>query len=200
MVVIVRRRRPMFSGTRRDGRPVEGTCDHALVDDGPRQVTNPPGIVLGAAPTIRVANKAIIIRDDRLLVTVNAGDFQTFYICPGGGQDHGEDAHAGLRRECREEIGCEVVVGELAFLRDYIAADHEFAAQDPWAHQREAYFFCSLVPGAEPALGSEGDTWQTGVKWLPLDGLLDEPLWPKALARWLLAPEADRRGYLGNVN
>ncbi len=156
--------------------------------------------MLGAAPTIRVANKAIIVRDGRLLVTVNSGDFQTFYICPGGGQHHGEDAHAGLRRECREELGCEVVVGDFAFLRDYIAADHEFAAHDGGQHQREAYFFCSLPPGAEPALGSEADTWQTGIAWLPMDRLLDEPLWPRALASWLLSPEAERPGYLGNVN
>jgi len=147
-----------------------------------------------------VANKAIIVREGRLLVTVNSGPFQTFYLCPGGGQDHGEDAPAALRRECREEIGCDVVVGELAFLRDYIAADHEFAALDAWAHQREAYFFCSLAPGAEPVLGAEGDTWQTGITWLALDRLLDEPLWPKALGPWLLGPEADRPRYLGNVN
>jgi hypothetical protein len=30
--------------------------------------------------------------------------------------------------------------------------------------------------------------------------LLDEPLWPKALARWLMTAEADRPRYLGNVN
>jgi ADP-ribose pyrophosphatase YjhB (NUDIX family) len=170
------------------------------VDVDPGPVRNPPGIRLGAAPTIRVASKAIIVRDGQLLVTVNSGPFQTFFLCPGGGQDHGEDIHSALRRECREEVGCEVVVGELAFLRDYIAADHEFAAQDGWAHQQEAYFFCSLAPGPEPVLGSGGDTWQTGVTWIPVSGLLDEPLWPKALARWLLSSVKDRRGYLGNVN
>ena len=175
-------------------------CEDAAVTDDARHVTNPPGIRLGAAPTIRVANKAIIVREGHLLVTVNSGDFPTFYLCPGGGQDHGEDAHDGLRRECREEIGCDVVVGEFAFLRDYIGADHEFAQQDVWAHQREAYFFCELAAGVEPQFNGEGDVWQTGIAWIPLDGLLGEPLWPKALARWLASPEADRPGYLGNVN
>jgi 8-oxo-dGTP diphosphatase len=170
-----------------------------MTDDG-RQVTNPSGIRLGAAPTIRVASKAIIVRDGRLLVTVNSGDFRTFYLCPGGGHDHGEDAHAALRRECREEIGCDVVVGDFAFLRDYIAADHEFAHLDGWAHQIEAYFFCELAPGAEPRLTDEADTWQTGVTWLPLEGLAEQPLWPQALAGWLATPAADRPGYLGNVN
>jgi ADP-ribose pyrophosphatase YjhB (NUDIX family) len=163
-------------------------------------VTNPQGIHLGAAPTIRVASKAIIVRDGRLLVTVNSGPFQTFFICPGGGHEHGEAAPDALRRECQEEIGCDVVVGKFAFLRDYIAADHEFADQDGWAHQLEAYFNCELAAGAQPHVTGQRDTWQTGVAWIPLDGLAAQPLWPKALARWLALPEADRPGYLGNVN
>ena len=165
-----------------------------------KQVTNPRGIRLGAAPTIRIASKAIIVRDGHLLVTVNSGDFPTFFLCPGGGQEHGEDAHDALRRECQEEIGCDVVVGEFAFLRDYIAADHEFAEQDGWAHQLEAYFFCELAPGAQPQLTEDGDTWQTGIAWIPLERLSGEPLWPKALATWLASPEGERPGYLGNVN
>jgi ADP-ribose pyrophosphatase YjhB (NUDIX family) len=170
-------------------------------DDPTSDPTNPPGIRLGAPPTIRVATKAIIVRDARLLVTVNSGDFPTFYLCPGGGQDHGEDAHQALRRECREEIGCDVSVGDLAFMRDYIGADHEFADKDGWVHQQEVYFFCSLAPDVEPRFNSDtGDTWQTGISWLPVRGLLEEPLWPKALARWLAAPSSDRRAYLGNVN
>jgi 8-oxo-dGTP pyrophosphatase MutT (NUDIX family) len=105
-----------------------------------------------------------------------------------------------LRRECREEIGCDVVVGELAFLRDYIGANHEFAQHDGWFHQREAYFFCELAAGAEPLFNGDGDVWQSGIAWIPLDGLLHEPLWPKVLARWLASPEANRPRYLGNVN
>jgi 8-oxo-dGTP diphosphatase len=170
------------------------------VTDDASRVTNPPGIHLGVAPTIRVANKAIIIREGHLLVTVNSGAFPTFYLCPGGGQDHGEDAYEALRRECREEISCDVVVGEFAFLRDYIGADHEFADHDGGAHQREAYFYCELAPAAEPRFNGGGDFWQTGIAWIPLGGLLGEPLWPKALAQWLASPEAGRPGYLGNVN
>jgi ADP-ribose pyrophosphatase YjhB (NUDIX family) len=150
--------------------------------------------------TIRVANKAIIIRDDHLLVTVNSSPSGTFYLCPGGGQDHGEDAYEGLRRECREEIGCDVVVGDFAFLRDYVGADHEFADHDGGHHQREAYFFCRLAPGVEPSFDGEGDVWQTGIAWIPLEGLEDQPLWPKALAPWLASPIEARPGYLGNVN
>jgi len=177
-----------------------GACEDAAVTENARRPTNPPGVRVGAAPTIRVANKAIILREGQLLVTVNSGSFPTFYLCPGGGQEHGEDAHAGLRRECREEIGCDVLVGDLAFLRDYIGATHEFAHDDGWFHQREAYFFCELEAGSEPRFDGGGDVWQSGIAWLPVEGLLREPLWPKALARWLAAPEPERARYLGNVN
>jgi 8-oxo-dGTP diphosphatase len=168
---------------------------------GSGQRTNPPGIRLGIAPAIRVANRALIIRDRQLLVTGNTGpEFPTFYLCPGGGQEHSEDARSAVRRECREEIGCDVVVGDLAFVRDYIAADHEFAAQDGGHHQQECFFFCDLVAGAVPHLTDGADTWQTGVAWLAVAGLADQPLWPKALAGWLASPEDERPRYLGNVN
>jgi 8-oxo-dGTP diphosphatase len=75
------------------------------VNPDPSRLTNPPGIRVGVAPTIRVANKAIIVREGRLLVTVNSGDFPTFYLCPGGGQDHARGrargAAAGVSRRDR---------------------------------------------------------------------------------------------------
>jgi ADP-ribose pyrophosphatase YjhB (NUDIX family) len=170
------------------------------VSDDVRRVTNPPGVRVGASPTIRVAVKALVVEDDRLLVTVNGGHDETFYLCPGGGQHHGEDAHQALRRECLEEVGCAVVVGELAFVRDYIGAEHEFAEHDGWVHQQELYFFCALVPGEEPRMGTLADTFQTGVTWLALEGLSEEPLWPKALTGWLATRPAERPRYLGSVN
>ncbi|CCH76165.1 MutT/NUDIX family protein [Nostocoides japonicum T1-X7] len=158
-----------------------------------------PKIRLGAAPTIRVAAKALIIRDAHILMTVNSEEIKRYYLCPGGGQEHGEDVRTALRRECHEELDCDVTVGEFAFMRDYIGADHEFPAHS-WAHALETYFFCELAPGAEPRLVGEGDPWQTGVAWLSLATLANEPLYPKALVHWLAAPEGSRPGYLGNVN
>lgn len=96
--------------------------------------------------TIRVSAKAIIIRNGRLLATKNVDDKGVFYVLPGGGQQPGEPLPVALRRECKEEIGVEVKVGDLVLVRDYIGSNHEFAQWDGDVHQVELMLLCSL-PG-----------------------------------------------------
>ena len=81
-----------------------------------------------------------------------------YLILPGGGQEHGEALEEALRRECREEIGCEVVVGPIRFVRDYIGVRHEFALMQPDVHQLEIMFECRLGEGVEPVVGARPDT------------------------------------------
>lgn len=45
---------------------------------------------------------------------------------------------------CWELIGCEINVGELIFVREYIGKNHEFSKWDDDLHQVEFYFRCSL--------------------------------------------------------
>lgn len=148
--------------------------------------------------------KAVIIRGARVLLTVNHDQWGEFLLLPGGGQEFGESMAEALRRECREELGCEVVVGDLIGARDYIGAHHEFGEYDAHMHQVELIFSCELAPGQEPHLGNlpdnVGDWWQTGVEWVPLAELAQRRLYPSALKEWLLSlPEPPRR-YLGDVN
>ncbi|GAA1917950.1 NUDIX domain-containing protein [Nocardioides marmoribigeumensis] len=157
---------------------------------------------MSPSPTgrVRPAIKALIVRDGALLVTVNSHWTPLFYLLPGGGQQFGESMREACARECREEVGVDVTVGEVAFVRDYIGSRHEFAAQDSHYHQIEIAFWATLAPGAEPVQGPVGDSFQTGIRWLPLDELDDAPLWPQALKGWLAADPADRPVYLGDVN
>jgi 8-oxo-dGTP pyrophosphatase MutT (NUDIX family) len=159
-------------------------------------VTTPPS----GTGRVRPAIKALIVRDGALLVTVNTHWTPLFYLLPGGGQQFGESMHEALVRECREEIGAEVSVGDVAFVRDYIGSRHEFAEQDSHYHQIEVVFWVTLEPGEEPSHGPDGDSFQTGIAWVPLDELDDAPLWPMALKQWLLADPAERPTYLGDVN
>ena len=152
---------------------------------------------------IRTAPKAIIIQDGKLLVTCNRDDEGVFYLLPGGGQQHGETLLKALRRECLEEIGAEVEVGELLFVREYIGGHHEFAEFEGDVHQIELMFRCRLGDGEIPRMGAAPDEWQTEIAWLPIDELADYRLYPAALKRpiaLLAQEEAIGPCYLGDVN
>lgn len=149
---------------------------------------------------IRVAAKAIIVREGRLLVTKNVDAQGEWYLLPGGGQEPGEALPETVRRECREEVGVEVEVGALRFVRDYIGRHHEFAAHDGEEHSLELMFACALRPGEEPRNGPLPDGAQVGVAWLDLSDLERHRLYPRALKRALAAPPGAWPVYLGDVN
>ena len=140
----------------------------------------------------------MIIRDELLLVTVHRDDQGEYYLLPGGGQERFEPLHDTLRRECREEIAADVEVGELLFVRDYIARNHEFAATDD-AHQVEIMFACRVADDYVPQSGANPDPRQHGATWLPLAALATVRLYPAAL-KPLLAARATTPIYLGDVN
>jgi 8-oxo-dGTP diphosphatase len=51
-----------------------------------------------------------------------------------------------LQRECREEINCQVEVGDILYIREYIGRNREFAAKDGEVHQIE-YMFLREIAG-----------------------------------------------------
>ena len=155
-----------------------------------------------AVKRVRVSAKAVIIRDDCLLVTVNDIRNSEFRLLPGGGQNPGEALVDALRRECREELGAEIVPGDVLFTRDYIAARHEFARRQPDAHQLEIMFGAELAPGEEPRMTEHADDFQIGVEWCPLDELESRRFYPMALIPHLRARAEGRHvpNYIGAVN
>ena len=151
---------------------------------------------------IRNAAKAIIIQNGQLLAIRNRDQQGDYYILPGGGQDHGETLHEALRRECKEEIGVDIIaIGDLRFIREYIGAHHEFAEHDSDAHTIELMFLCEIEEGYIPVIGTMPDEPQTGVRWLPLLQLDQYSLYP-AVLKTLLKEEIDTASwtYLGDIN
>ena len=75
---------------------------------------------------IRTAARALVISKGKLLTIKMQDSSGIFYILPGGGQRHGETLREGLMSECLEEIGTNVEIGELLYVREYIGKNHEF--------------------------------------------------------------------------
>ncbi|WP_034759531.1 NUDIX domain-containing protein [Rossellomorea vietnamensis] len=148
---------------------------------------------------IRNSAKAIIIKDNKLLLTKNKDEDSIFYLFPGGGQEHGETLHETLKRECLEEIGCEVSVGELIHVREYIGKNHEHAAFDSALHQMEFYFTCTLIhEWNNDQTPSNPDSHQVGVEWIDLSKLKEYRYYPREIESYLV--NKSPRVYLGDIN
>ncbi len=150
---------------------------------------------------IRNSAKAIIIKEGKLLTLKMHENGGTYYILPGGGQEHGENLHQALERECKEEIGAGVEIGELLFVREYIGKNHELAAYHSHAHQTEFMFLCNVNQELFDN-GTNPDKGQIGVEWLPIDDLLDYKLFPQALRTPIISyfNKGKVVTYLGDIN
>ncbi|SEB91635.1 NUDIX domain-containing protein [Paenibacillus sp. GP183] len=149
---------------------------------------------------IRNSAKALLIQNDKILLTKNKDDFGYFYLFPGGGQEHGEELKDAVERECLEEIGQKVIVGDLVYVREYIGKNHEFSEWDSEVHQVEFYFTCSFASIA-PSFGegTNPDKDQVGVEWIEIKKLDEIRLYPRALGKSIKQNEIEIH-YFGDVN
>ena len=150
-------------------------------------------------PDIRNAVRAVIVRDDQLLLLKKTGgDRGERYALPGGAQNLGETLAQALERECLEEIGSAVKI--LALIN---VADHfKTRETDPPStrHMVEFLFRCSVRDDYIAHNGSKPDKSQVNVVWVNLARLAAMPLYPESLAHWL--PEGilrDTPVYLGTM-
>ena len=140
---------------------------------------------------IRNSAKALIVRDGCLLaMRMRDEDGSIFFILPGGGQEPGETLAEAAWRECAEELGVEVVVHELQYVR-------EFLEEAP--HRVEFIFRCTLT--AEPdGTATHPDVGQLGIAWLPLAQLPHTAFYPLGLRALLAGTNAAVSSvYLGNL-
>ena len=91
---------------------------------------------------IRIATRAVIVQDDRLLL-VNAfpGDQSDLWCAPGGGAEPHSSLPDNLRREVHEETGLVIAVGAPCLV-------NEFHNPDTGFHQVELFFRCRITDGA----------------------------------------------------
>jgi 8-oxo-dGTP diphosphatase len=96
----------------------------------------------------RLAVRALILQDDRLLLVNAWRDSRSDLWCaPGGGVEPGTSLPVNLIREVHEETGLTVTVGEPALVNEFHDPPSGF-------HQVEVFFRCHLVSG------TLDDTWQ----------------------------------------
>ena len=86
---------------------------------------------------IRLATRALILRDDRLLLVNAFPDGQSDLWCaPGGGAEPHAALPDNLAREVLEETGLRVDVGPPVLVNEFHAPERDF-------HQVDLYFRCT---------------------------------------------------------
>lgn len=107
---------------------------------------------------IRLATRAIIMADDRLLI-VNAyrGSGQ-LWCAPGGGADPHSSLPDNLIREVAEETGLTITVGAPCLVNEFHDAPRKF-------HQVDLYFRCAITAG------------QTRADHIDPEGIVDRHRW-----------------------
>lgn len=142
---------------------------------------------------IRNSAKALIIKEQKLLVIkINDGDSE-WYILPGGGQESEELLTTTVCREVLEEVGVEVEVKELAFVIE--------GAYGETFHRVDVVFLCRYI-GERTDVNFKNDWNQVGYEWIDIHTLNTAPLYPSKLRRQIMNLHEGKpyKVYLGNEN
>jgi 8-oxo-dGTP diphosphatase len=131
---------------------------------------------------IRVAARALIIEDGRLLVMTYRDGNGEWCVTPGGGIAKLETLGEGLRREVYEELGIEVQPDDIVYVRELLGknAKVKHGGITENTHQLEIFFRCKRQ--GEIRIGKALDNYCTGYDWVPLNELASRNFFPHALA------------------
>lgn len=106
--------------------------------DSARDLRNSASMTI---PCPRLAARALILHDDRLLlVNAFAGRRSDLWCAPGGGVERGRSLPDNLMREVHEETGLTVAVGAPVLVNEF----HDPAGS---FHQVDVYFRCTITGG-----------------------------------------------------
>lgn len=107
---------------------------------------------------IRLAARAIILADDRLLLVNAYRGSGNLWCAPGGGADPHSSLPDNLMREVAEETGLSITVGPACLINEFHDPRRDF-------HQVDLYFRCQIIAG------------QTRPDHIDPEGIVDQHRW-----------------------
>ncbi|MDP3948543.1 MAG: NUDIX domain-containing protein [bacterium] len=116
--------------------------------------------------SVRKAARAVVFDKDKNVALLHVSRFG-YYKLPGGGLEEGEDIETALRRECQEEIGCEIeVLGEIGSIVEY---------RKMFNLTQISYCYLAKVKGVKGTPNFDEGELKEGFKgvWLPYDKALE---------------------------
>lgn len=114
---------------------------------------------------VREAARAVVVDGDGNIAMLHVSN-EGYYKLPGGGLEDSEDQITALKRECQEEIGCDIeVIGEVGSIVEY---------RKIFNLKQISYCYLARLKGAKGSPHFEKDELEDGFKelWLPYDDAL----------------------------
>ncbi len=111
---------------------------------------------------VREAVRAIVYDKDGNVAILNVSK-QNYHKLPGGGVEKGEELYGALKRECQEELGCDIeIYGEVGQIIEYRKM---FSLK-----QISPCYFAKVVgEKGKPAFTQEETEDGFQIQWLPLE-------------------------------
>lgn len=141
--------------------------------------------------TIRTAAKALIMKDEKILVIRIKDNDEEWYIMPGGGQGAEELLIDTVCREVAEEVAIKVLPKELVFVIEGVHGEA--------FHRVDLVFLCEYLGEIYNAILHK-DTNQIGYAWIDIHNLNHSKLYPSKLRRQIMNLYEGKpyKVYLGN--
>jgi len=110
----------------------------------------------------RKSARAVVIDQEGKIVLLYAKTFQLPKL-PGGGVEEGEDLEQALKRECKEELGCEVeVLGE-------VGSTLEYREVRKMTNESFCFFVRVLGEKGEPTFTTKELNEGLEILWVPIE-------------------------------
>ena len=133
--------------------------------------------------------RAIIIKDNKILLMHRIKAGNEYWVFPGGGIEESDiTLEEGLKRECLEELGVNIEIGDLFMEKPSLAPNA--------IGQMESFYKCNIISG-EVGTGtgpefSNRDIEKYGtyeVVWIPISDLKGKNIYPYEVRDRVIAGE-----------
>lgn len=127
---------------------------------------------------LRIAARALILENNKILFSKCKDNNGVFYTLPGGGIEANELATKAVIRECLEETGYSVEVLDLVLVKEFMKKMPHVEIFKDGLHQIELVFLCKLDTSKQKQEATQTDSYQIGMEWLSEAEIKNERVFP----------------------